>query len=131
MDFFNKLGGTISSTSKDVAQKAKEVADVAKVNGDIRTLEAKINTLYATLGKAFYEANKELAEGEFSSYIQSVNECKQQMRENQVKILDIKGIRICPACGMEVAKENVFCTSCGARMKEEEGDLNGNDTTKE
>ncbi len=33
MDFFNKVGSTISSKSKDVTKKAKEIAEIAKQIG--------------------------------------------------------------------------------------------------
>jgi hypothetical protein len=39
MDFFNKVGSTISSKSKDVTKKAKELAEIAKLTGQIAEKE--------------------------------------------------------------------------------------------
>ncbi len=39
MSFFNKLGETLTNTSKDLAQKAKVMSEVSSLNGQIQVKE--------------------------------------------------------------------------------------------
>ena len=39
MDFFNKVGSSISNKSKNVAKKAKELAEISSLNSQINTQE--------------------------------------------------------------------------------------------
>ena len=59
MDFFNKVGSTISSKSKDVTKKAKELAEISKLTGQIAMKEESIKGTYIELGKYVYENQKD------------------------------------------------------------------------
>ncbi len=41
MDFFDKLGATITTKSKDVVQKTKDIAEIVKLNGQIANEEGR------------------------------------------------------------------------------------------
>lgn len=55
MDFFSKLGDTISATGKDVSKKARDLTGLAKLNMDLRAKEEYILRQYQEIGKQYYE----------------------------------------------------------------------------
>ena len=59
MAFFDKLGETIASVSKDVTQTAKEISGVAKLNIDIKAKEDYIQKQYAEIGKQYFDMHKD------------------------------------------------------------------------
>ena len=58
MDFFNKVGETITNKGKDVTKKVKDIAEIGNLNGQISVQEEMIQNLYFEMGKTFYEDNK-------------------------------------------------------------------------
>lgn len=60
MDFFNKVGSTISSKSKDVTKKAKELAEIAKLTGQIAEKEESVKGAY--IFAAHYDSHAFLQE---------------------------------------------------------------------
>ena len=45
MDFFDKLGATITTKSKDVVQKTKDIAEIVKLNGQIANEEDAVRAV--------------------------------------------------------------------------------------
>ena len=107
MDFFNKVGSTISSKSKDVTKKAKEIAEIAKLTGQIAEKEESIKGAYIELGKYVYESQKE------DAAVEEIEGLKREVRK-------LKGRQECPDCGKEVSYSAAFCSYCGAKLPEPE-----------
>ena len=59
----------IGAGSKVVADKAKEIIDVAGLRAQIVSCDTTMLKAYKDLGKAFYEAHKDEAAGEFAELI--------------------------------------------------------------
>ena len=55
MEFFNKVGSSISNKSKNVARKAKELAEISSLNNQINAQEDIINKICLEIGKTVYE----------------------------------------------------------------------------
>ena len=51
MDFFSKLGETLSEAGRDVSQKAKDLTESTKMNIDIHSKEEYINRQYASIDR--------------------------------------------------------------------------------
>jgi rRNA maturation endonuclease Nob1 len=115
MAFFDKLGETISSKSKDVAKKAKDFADVSKLNSQINSQEEVINAAYLQIGRDCYEQHKGDAGSPYAEQFRVINDALAQIEQLRREIQVIKGVRRCPACGAEMSNEAVFCPSCGAK----------------
>lgn len=55
MDFFEKLGETITERGKEAADKAKDLAEIARLKSQISTCEEVIRKNYMEIGRLYYE----------------------------------------------------------------------------
>ena len=120
MDFFNKVGSTISSKSKDVTKKAKEIAEIAKLTGQIAEKEESIKGAYIELGKYVYESQKEDAQEEVAEKFAVIDAAVEEIEGLKREVRKLKGRQECPDCGKEVSYSAAFCSYCGAKLPEPE-----------
>ena len=118
MAFFDKIGETISTKSKDVAKKAKDFADTAKLNSQISSEEDIINNEYKNIGKNYFEKNKDDASNLYAEQMKIIADAKQRIEEFRKDIQNIKGVSICPNCGEQVNLGSSFCSGCGSKIEE-------------
>ena len=93
MDFFNKVGETVTEKSKIVADKAKQVAEIASLKGQISSNEDVIKKNYAEIGRIYYEAHKDFPDVEFAQQCNVISDAEVhtiKLEENQIK--NIKGV---------------------------------------
>ncbi len=112
MDFFSKLGETISATGKDVSKKAKDLTGLAKLNMDVRAKEEYILGQYEEIGRQYYELHKEDPEPIFDE-MPLIKEALEEMEALKHEIADLKGLKKCPSCGTVLDIDDVFCNQCG------------------
>ena len=115
MSFFNKLGETLTNTSKDLAQKAKVMSEVSSLNGQIQVKEEEIQSLFIQIGKEYYENNKSSNDSEYIDEIQKIQACLDKISQLRKDILEIKGAVNCQSCGGQIPEDATFCTECGAK----------------
>lgn len=116
MDFFDKLGETLSSAGKDVSQKAKDLSGTAKLNLDIKAKEDLIQKQYTELGRIYYAAHKEDAAAEGINCIHAIREAEQEIARMRDEIMKIKGAVACPNCGAQLPVGTGFCGQCGTKI---------------
>lgn len=117
MAFFDKIGETISSKSKDVAKKAKDMAEIAGLNGKISTQEEIIRKAYLEIGKAFYEKYKNDLSNEFGAECEKITVAKDEIDTIKSEIHKIKNCKVCSSCGAEIMEEAAFCPKCGFKFE--------------
>lgn len=122
MDFFDKLGETISSKSRDVAKKAKEITEVVSLNAKISTQEDIIKKAYYDIGKKYYETHKDEV-NEFSSEFEIINHALKEIEIYKKEIQTIKSTKVCEACNEEVPLEASFCSKCGRKFEVKSMDI--------
>lgn len=120
MDFFEKIGEKITSTSKDVAKKTKELADISKINTQISSEEDSIKYKYNQIGKLYYETFGENPDEVFAPMCQSIIESQKKISEYRYQIQVIKGVKRCSGCGGDAPNDSIFCPVCGNKMTLEE-----------
>ncbi|MBS7528312.1 zinc-ribbon domain-containing protein [Fusibacter paucivorans] len=120
MSFFNKIGKTITDTSKDLAQKAKVMSEISSLNGQVQAEEEKIQSLFIKIGKQYYEANKMNADTEYGETLASITASFSKIDELTEAIQVIKGAAICSNCGAQIPEGAVFCPECGTKNEREE-----------
>lgn len=120
MDFFEKLGGTITSKGKQVAQKAKDLAELSKLHGQVSTEEEVIRSAYITIGKLYFDECKDQPEGEYATEVEKINNATERIKKLEQQIHQLRGIINCPSCGEEISVDASFCSSCGVKLEKEE-----------
>lgn len=119
MDFFENLGTTISSKSKDVAKKAKELAEVAGLNGQISSQEDRLNRVFMELGRSVYESCKSMPDNRWSELFRQADEASAEIEQLKEERNKIKGVRLCPQCSRETPNDALFCPGCGVKLPED------------
>ena len=110
------LGRRIQNAGKTTVQKTKELTDIAKLNSAIADEERSQKNLFLQLGREYFNNHAEDAEEALSHTVRDIADSKARVKSLQHEINDIRGIRICEACGAEVRLGAVFCTACGVRL---------------
>ena len=116
MAFFDKIGETISSKSKGVAQKAKDLAEVSDLNKQINQCNQKINDSYMEIGYYYYQAHKDDGDDPFAAQCANIRQAMDQADALRAQIQVIKGVKVCPNCHAEIPKDSQLCGYCGCRI---------------
>ena len=118
MAFFDKLGETISTKSKDVAKKAKDFANISKLNSQIASEEDTVNTTFQSIGQEYFITNQDDVTSAYTDRFKVIMDAKKRIENLRKDIQDIKGTRKCTNCGGEVPVNMVFCSSCGSKVED-------------
>ncbi|GFI22548.1 hypothetical protein IMSAGC011_01324 [Lachnospiraceae bacterium] len=116
MEFFNKVGSSISNKSKDVARKAKEIAEVSNLNNQINAQEDIINKICLEIGKTVYNKRDLFPDTELEEKYTTASNAYAEIARLKSKIIFVKGAKQCPGCGIEVPLTSSFCPDCGAAV---------------
>lgn len=92
MDFFEKVGETITTKGKDVADKAKEVAEIVNLKNQIKICEDVVKKNYMEIGKKYYENNADAPDAEYDRQCTAIRNAENGIKELEEKIRQIKGI---------------------------------------
>ncbi len=99
---------------------AAKSAEEQRIGNIVEQLEARVTTLYAAIGREYYddcEDERGLSETMQANFV-GIKDCKKNIDELNAKLRDIRGITTCPHCGADVNVNDIFCASCGKRIKE-------------
>lgn len=119
MDFFQKIGNTLSNTGKDIAEKTKKMSDTSKLNHEITKQQEAIDKTYSQIGKLYFEKYSNLDCPELKELCNSITEANSKIESYKKEITQIKGLINCPKCKNQVSTSATFCGNCGYNLKEE------------
>ena len=86
MDFFEKLGDTITTKGKEVTGKAKDL------KGQIGTCEDVIKKNYIEIGRLYYENHGQEPDEDFDEFCRAISNAKAGIEDLEEKIKQVKGI---------------------------------------
>lgn len=92
MDFFERLGDTISAKGKVVTDKAKDTAEILRLKSQISTCEEVIKKNYLEIGKLFFEQYGQEPEAPFEKQCTAIRNAQCGIKELQEKIDELKGL---------------------------------------
>ncbi len=116
MDFLDQLGKKISNAGKDVAQQANIFAETTRLNNMIADKERQITQIYTAIGKAYYASHCENPADPEAANMAQITAIFDEIARLRENIRQLKGMTLCPGCGVEIARNAAFCTRCGYRM---------------
>lgn len=130
MDFFQKLGNTLSNTGKDIAKKTKDMSDISKLNHEVTKQQESIDKTYTQIGKIYFENYSELDYSDLKELCDSIKVSNKKIEEFKAEIIQIKGIINCPKCNKEISNSATFCANCGYKLKEEASPVENNESAQ-
>lgn len=119
MDFFQKLGNTLSNTGKDIAKKTKDMSDISRLNHEITKQQEAIDRTYTQIGKLYFENYSDLDYSDLKELCDSIKDANKKIEDFKAEIIQIKGITNCPKCNKGISNTATFCANCGYKLKED------------
>lgn len=116
MAFLEKMGETLAAKGRDVADKAKEAAEVNHLKGQVNSQKNLAEKIYVDIGKTIYEHREDWSSVNVSPQMEQLDSIQAEIGRLQEKIMRVKGIRRCEACGAEIAKNASSCPKCGSAV---------------
>lgn len=119
LDNFTKR---VTDTAKAAAKKSGSVVEVTRLNMNINAEEEKVRKVYSDMGKQLYE---DYTEGKsvgdkILEHCVKIDEIIKSIDEMREKILELRNVKACPNCGMELDIEMEYCYKCGRKQDEAE-----------
>ena len=111
--------------TKTVAGKTTNIVDVTKLNFALNETGRKISALYEKIGETVYSkyTEGELNCTEFDEILKEIDSFKAEQENIKAQIAELKNAITCPECGTSNDKDNEFCSKCGAKLTEEDEEV--------
>ena len=117
-DFFGSLGETLTKTAKELSGRAEEVYETQRLKNKISGEERQIEKAMADLGRIIYKRDKKEipVDDAQKALCEQIDQRMEQIEKYKTDIseLKVKNKRFCPSCGSPLAKDDAFCSQCGA-----------------
>lgn len=115
-DFFDELSDTITRTTKDLGKKAGQLYETQKIRSKISSEGQMVQKLKADIGNVIFEKYKEGADVEESlkGFCEEIEQHLDIIAGYKDSEAELKGQKICPACGKSVDRSVSFCPFCGS-----------------
>ena len=115
-DFFDELSDTITRTTKDLGKKAGQLYETQKIRSKISSEEQIVQKLKADIGNVIFEKYKEGAELDeaLKGFCEEIQQHLDIIAGYRDSAAELKGQKICPACGRHVDRSVSFCPFCGS-----------------
>ena len=103
-DFFDELSDTITRTTKDFSKKASQIYETQKIKSKIASEEQMVQKLKADIGNVIFEKYKDGTEVEdgLKGFCEEIQQHLQIIAGYKDAAADLKGQKICPACGKSI-----------------------------
>lgn len=105
MDFFDKLGDTLMTATKEVGQKAKGMSDLAKLQYELKCKEDDLKKEFERLGRKYYQQNKDVVPEEDLESFEDIEIIMNRINDLNGEILEKKGAKAWPALRSESGGE--------------------------
>ncbi|MBQ2695843.1 MAG: hypothetical protein IJF61_00915 [Clostridia bacterium] len=113
--FFSDLRQTVSGAVK----KSGELIELTKAKMAANDTKTAIKNEFVKLGELAYLAAKgeENPATDAEALVYKIDELKETLAEQEAKIAELGGKKICADCGKMVAGDSAFCPACGNSME--------------
>lgn len=92
MDFFGKIGETITSAGKDAVDKTKALAEIASLKAQIYSCDEAIKKAYTEIGRIYYDNFGDNPEELFVKQCKAIAKSEESKKELEEKLNEIKNV---------------------------------------
>ena len=118
-----KVSKEAGRITKNAASRVETMTTDAKLKYAIRELEEKMQENFRQIGEAVYNSFKNGDEPEdfFEAFgrLDAIEEEIGELRE-RISVAGAAQTGICPCCGRSTSVDDLFCSKCGAVLKDDE-----------
>ncbi|HEX2946398.1 MAG TPA: zinc ribbon domain-containing protein [Clostridia bacterium] len=109
----------VTDTAKAAAKMSGNVVEVTRLNMSINAEEEKIRKIYTEMGKQLYEDYTEgkIVGEKLLENCTRIDEIIGNIDDMREKILELRNVKACPNCGMELDVDMVYCYKCGKKQE--------------
>jgi ribosomal protein L17 len=118
MDFFTKVGESLTNLGQGVNAKAKNMMDQSAMNSQLRQHETALKGLYENIGRQYYAEKQGKGEGAYAELFEQIATTEAAAEEVRKKLDAAKSMVTCPKCGGLTEAGGRFCKNCGNAMPE-------------
>ncbi len=101
-----------------MSNEINHIASIEEAEAMIAQEEENKQAVYLEIGKQYYLRHSADCEPDFKPLVDELVASSGRIAEINRRILALKG-PTCPECGASVSEDSIFCSGCGARLKEE------------
>ena len=114
--FFSDLKQTVNGAVK----KSGELIELTKAKMAANDTKIAIKNEFIKLGELAYLAAKgeETPATDAEALVCKIDDLKETLAEQEIKIAELGGKKICNHCGKMVADDSAFCPACGNPVKD-------------
>lgn len=129
MSVLDNITKRVTDTAKAAAKKSGSIVEVTRLNMNIGAEEEKVRKVYADIGKQLYEDYTEgkIVGEKLLDYCAKIDEIISNIDGMREKVLELRNVKACPNCGMELDIEMTFCYKCGRKQEEHEVEVAAKD----
>ena len=117
MDFFNKLGNSVTGASNSLSQMAKGISEQSRLNTEIQKYKEERTAAIQRLGEAVYQASVAGKQPQMEEFIKEIQTIEGFINNYTDTLSNIKGVMICESCGLEISSDSQFCPGCGHKVE--------------
>lgn len=117
MEFFDKLSKKASETYQVAKEKTTNLSEELKLKNKYNNLEETNYQIFAEIGEIVYnelKAGRDVDKEQILPKIDDITLNKAEMEKLNAKIMELKELKKCVKCGVELQKSASFCYKCGA-----------------
>ena len=116
-----KVSKEAGRLTKNAASKVETMTSDVKLKYAIRELEEKMNDSFRQIGEAVYNSFKKGEEpDDFFELFGRLDAIEEEIEELRLRVSVTASSGVCPCCGRSITEEDMFCSKCGAALKEDE-----------
>lgn len=114
-----KITKKMGDGAMSIARKSSDIVEITKLNSQISSEEDKVEKELTKIGRILFEkfTAGEQIDSDLSERCSNVAIMKNNIAEYKQKILELKGIKYCPQCGLQLSIDIKFCPECGAKQE--------------
>lgn len=101
-----------------VSNKTKNVIDGTSYKSQVKQNEALLNRYYAEIGRLYFLERQDNPPANMVGLFNKASETQRNIEFYKKKVMDTKGIKLCPLCGEEIVSVSKFCPKCGQNIVE-------------
>lgn len=119
MAFLDNIGKKVSGAAQAAAKKSSELVETTKLNISIGSEEEKIKKLYGKMGKKVFEefCSGDEVHSDLKDDCEAIKTCEKTIKDLKAKIMEVKNVKSCSNCGVEMEMSSMFCAKCGTKQE--------------